>query len=234
MGYYEISPRKTGYKHVNPISTFSIPSKSAVLSHFKQAKGDIYDVRESVNRSSASNQMLKAAQGCVLRSSVVMACSAFDLYVHELLYLSFFSMKNGQIKTPTKDFIEFKNSCSEGELNKNPVFYSKMAEKYGYTTMSNPNNFIDILNCMGINNREQLYVNILNKNGKTVLPEQAEKELKWLMKTYYKRRNLIAHSYDYNLPNGQEEITDEFVTDYVKLLSNIVDVLSEHVNKIWE
>lgn len=233
MGYYDISPRKTGYKQVKPICTFNIPSQRAVLSHFKQAKGDIYDVRESVNRSSASNQMLKAAQSCVLRSSIVMACSAFDLYVHELLYLSFFSMKNGQIKNPSKEFIEFKNSCSESELNKNPDFYSKMAKKYGYTTMSNPSNFTDTLNYMGINNKELLYANILNKNGKIVQPNKAEYELKNIMKTYYKRRNLIAHSYDYNLPNGQEEITDEFVTDYVKLLTSIVDALSEHVNKTW-
>lgn len=231
MGYGNISPRKTGYRHVTPIRTFNVPTRSEVLNHFRQAKGDIYDFRESVNRSNAGNKMLRTAQGCVLRSSVVMACSAFDLYVHELLYLTFFFMRNRQIENPSDEFKSFKKSWSEGEPRDDRTFYSMMTEKYGWKTMSNPENFTETLSDMGVPDTEELYATILSKNGKTVLPEQAKSELERLMRPFYKRRNRIAHSYDYNLPNGQEDITDDFVTEYVKLLSCIVDTLSEHMNR---
>lgn len=228
MGYGNISPRKTGYRHVTPIRTFYVPTRSEVLNHFRQAKGDIYDVRESVNRSNAGNKMLRAAQDCVLRSSVVMACSAFDLFVHELLYLTFFFMKNGQIKSPSD---KFRGLFPKGEPRDDRTFYSIMTEEYGWKTMSNPANFTETLFDMGLPDTENLYVTILSKNGKTVLPEQAKSELERLMGPFYRRRNRIAHSYDYNLPNGQEDITDDFVTEYVKLLSCIVDTLSEHMNR---
>ena len=233
MGYGNISPRKTGYRHVTPIRTFNVPTRSEVLYHFRKAKGDIYYVRESVNRSYAGNEMLRAAKGCVLRSSVVMACSAFDLYVHELLYLTFFFMRNGQIKNPSEEFKSFRREmrCSERETRDDNVFYSRMTEKYGRETMSNPQKFTKTLSDMGIPDIEELYATILSKNGKTVLPEQAKSELERMMGPFYRRRNRIAHSYDYNPPDGQENITDDFVTDYVKLLSCIVDTLSEHMNR---
>ena len=99
--------------------------------------------------------------------------------------------------------------------------------------MSNPNKFVEALDHMGITQKEEIYISVLKKKGIIIIPEESEEKLKQEMRSFYLRRNLIAHSYDYDLPGGQEEINDEFVTEYVELLSNIVDALAEYINREW-
>ena len=225
MGYNNISPRKTGFKQVKTVKTFNIPSQTEVLKHFTNAIADIRYIKECAQKTSAYS--------CLLRSSVVMVCSAFDLYLHELFYMSFFFMRNGQINHPSYEFNEFKKQYSQDIIDNNSRFYTKLMKEYGYITMSNPNKFVEALDHMGITQKEEIYISVLKKKGIIIIPEESEEKLKQEMRSFYLRRNLIAHSYDYDLPGGQEEINDEFVTEYVELLSNIVDALAEYINREW-
>ena len=82
MNRSDFCTRPTGFRNERPVRRFAVPGNIDAEKHYGLAKGDIYDIRDSIRLSTAKADKLARANCFLLRSCIVMTCSAFDLYVH--------------------------------------------------------------------------------------------------------------------------------------------------------
>ena len=232
MNRSDFCTRPTGFRNERPVRRFAVPCNTDAEKHYGLAKGDIYDIRDNIRLSTLKADKLARTNRFLLRSCIVMTCSAFDLYVHELLYLSFFYMNTGRIKNRTDEYENFVVDNGPYGMGAESLFFRDLKKRYGKDTLSNPSCFFLYLQYMGFpvsEIREKALVRYNARAGMT----RTVTSLKDEMNKFYRRRCLIAHSYDYDIPNGQEEISEEFAEGYGLLLNAVVDTITEYVKGNW-
>ena len=232
MNRSDFCTRPTGFRNERPVRRFAVPGNTDAEKHYVLAKGDIYDIRDSIRLSTAKADKVARANRFLLRSCIVMTCSAFDLYVHELLYLSFFYMNTGRIKNRTEEYKDFVGDKGPYGMGAESRFFRDLKKRYGKETLSNPSCFLLYLQYMGFPVSEISEKALARYNARAGMIRTVT-SLDDEMNKFYKRRCLIAHSYDYDIPNGQEEISEEFAEGYGHLLNAVVETLTEYVKRNW-
>lgn len=111
-------------------------------------------------------------------------------------------------------------------------FFRDLKNRYGKETLSNPSRFFLYLQYMEFPVREIREKALVRYNARAGMSRTVT-SLDDEMNKFYKRRCLIAHSYDYDIPNGQEEISEEFAEGCGYLLNAVVETLTEYVKRNW-
>lgn len=199
--------------------------------HFDISRDELKSITGCLSFNGKSTEQQEEAQNYLYRSQIIMAYSAFDLFMHEILYFSFKKMR----KTGAMLTSEYINKYTHVQKDNDEEFKEVFSTEYGYRTLTS-RDWGNALSWMGLN-RKTVAMNYLMKyenmfDGK---PEEAYTVLKEeILDKKTERRNKLVHSYDYNVPGGeQEKIDRKTAKEFIAFVSNLVGIVFDSVYEKW-
>jgi len=208
-------------KQANVVVQF--PRKE-IFKHFKDSMDEIK------SQYSVADMLLKAGDksGCeiIWRSQIVLAEGLLDFYIHEMSKYCMLKMFNEDWEK-TEKYLNFKVTMAELDKavskNNNDWFFEYLNERFGRDVFLAADNMRDQLNLIGIE-----FVNVMCR----VFPRNSQNESCEIGKTaiteLFCRRNKIAHQFDRNHTDAEQEIiSKEYVRDYIGKVESIVNAINE-------
>lgn len=213
------------------------PSCKEIKEHFRASRKELESVTKCLLLDDKKSETVEEANNYLFRSQIIMVYSAFDLFMHEMLYLGFEEMRQGKLEK-SKDFID--KFCNPPILDDSLYNqYTKVLKRsYGKETLTS-SFCLMTLEWLGFD-REDASKFILNNSrdsymdnrGKIIRPSEF---LTNQLNRKAERRNKLVHAYDYTIPGGvQESINKATAFEYVSYITNIVERVFIYVTKRWE
>ena len=208
-------------------------SRSEIYSHFRSALYEIESFKRNITLEKESDQRKKEVTSYYLRTRIIMTCSAFDHYMHEILYFSFIHMKNGKIPKSRlyKEEIESKEKYSS--FTPLSVFLSKLDNVYGRRTLSSSRYWKEAIPSMEVD-LEEVSQRVLEDIGLSgVTGNISVSRVSELLDQKAKRRNEIVHNYDTPIFGTRNDINEETANEYTRFFSSLVKATDEELaNKL--
>ena len=207
----------------------TVSSRSEIFSHFKNALYEIESFRRNINLEEQSAQRKKEVSSYYFRTSIIMICSAFDHYMHEILYFSFLHMKNGRIPKSRMYKEEIDSSGRYSSSTPLSVFLSKLDKIYGRKTLSSSRYWKEAIPSMGAD---------LNEVSQRVLEEMgiygvtgniSISKVSALLDKKAERRNEIVHNYDTPIFGARNEINEDITNEYTRFFYSLVNSTDEEL-----
>lgn len=158
----------------------------------------------------------------LLRSQLVMAVSALDLYVHELVRLGMLEIYRGNRKQ-TDSYLRFQITMSSAlqaiSAPGNIAWLNdQIKARHGHLSFQNPANIADAIRIIS---DEQLW------NAVSALLRIRPQDARGQLTAIVDRRNQIAHESDINpsLPNALWQINHRMVDDAVTFIENLAEAI---------
>ena len=222
MKYLDLSERKTSTKQVN--EQFAIYNLDEIKEIFDSS---ILKISNQLNNVKTEKDEIK--KDSLLRYCVVCVESVFDYILHLLVKNGFVNMYNGLWNRTTRfnnfqitlgSVIESERTCIDEEwLIKN------LHNKISNQTFLAPKDLKDCLNYIEEGLLETIAVEIYNTDKATSL-EKLKNELNSL----YKRRNEIAHQFDYEHKTGNKISIDyDTVEHSIEIINKVGSTLFEYL-----
>lgn len=225
--------RTTSTRTPNTVQRPTPSTRYEIVSHFRSALYEINSFKRNISLETESDQRKKELSSYYLRTKIIMTCSAFDHYMHEILYYSFIHMKNGKIPK-SKLYLE-EIDGKERYTSSTPlsVFLSRLDYVYGRKTLSSSRYWKEAIPSMGVEidevSRKALKeVGINGVTGNLSISRVSEE-----LDQKAKRRNEIVHNYDTQIFGSRNEIREETADEYTLFFSSLVKAIdSEMENKL--
>ena len=198
-----------------------------IISRFKNSYEEASNLRACLTYEGKSIKQTEEVSDYLSRSRIIMAYSAFDLFMHEILFHGYDMMQRGKLDK-SKGYLIFKK---EKEDN-NRSFKEQYKESFGRTTLTS-SNLKEALRDLGFNPEEVAnnYCIKLNIGSRGSL---ALKRLNDELDDKASRRNAIVHAYDYDIYNARQNEIDEKISDaFVTFISNVVNTICEFIDTQW-
>ena len=206
-----------------------------IYSDFVKSKDDYSVVEQIVQNTTISPYNRIVADEYIFRTKILMTSSAFDKYMHEILYKCFLYMRDNKIKK-TDGYDAFchnsrKKFYSGGDLN---FFYKHLEWEYGKRTLASFKDWIDAIANMGLNT-DRVATYILESLKEEINPkEKSVEKLEKTMNDHAHRRNKIAHCYDYDMIRGEQyDINADDAAQYISFMSTLAKSIYEISLKEW-
>lgn len=223
--YQSTYNRREANKQYRPYT----PSCKEIFRHFEDSRNELKSITDSLTFTGKTTEQKGEALNYLWRSQIIMAYSAFDLYMHEVLYLGFYKMRDGKITkskiysniisdSTAKNLREFKNVIKKNYKNK-PLTSSFWGEA---------------LSCVGFD-KEALSEKYLNSQGRTFNKGCAYNTIESDLTNNARRRNSLVHAYDYdNIPGGYQNQIDQKTADkFIDFITSIVSLVNDYINAEW-
>ena len=202
-------------------------SMHEIISRFKSSYKEATNLKACLTYEGKSIKQTEEVSDYLSRSRIIMAYSAFDLFMHEIVYHGYEMMQRGKLNK-SNGYLRFKK---EQEDNKR-LFKEQYKETFGRVTLTS-SNLKDALRDLGFNPMEvaNLYC---EKQGLSCRGNLALEKVNTELNTKASRRNAIVHAYDYDIYNGQQNEIDEKTSDeFVTFISGVVNTICEFVDTQW-
>ena len=214
-----LSPRKEEIRNIRPIDPPVQFSLEEIKEHFEESLSGIkaqYIVAESLHASGNHDD-----SKTIWRSQIVLSEGLLDYFIHEMSKFCLFRMFTDQWKKSEK-YAGFMVPMSKVEeaitvSESKSWFFDYLNERFSRDVFLSLESMRDQLNLIGIDFVETM---------KNAFPGQNLDYGKQVVKALFQRRNEIAHQNDRSHATGkQQEITKEFVEDYISKIEWIVNAI---------
>lgn len=198
-----------------------------IIFRFKNSYEEASNLRACLTYEGKSIKQTEEVSDYLSRSRIIMAYSAFDLFMHEIMFHGYDMMQRGKLNK-SKGYLVFKK---EKEDN-NRSFKEQYKESFGRTTLTS-SNLKEALRDLGFSPEEVAnnYCIKLNIGSRGSL---ALKRLNDELDDKASRRNAIVHAYDYDIYNArQNEIDEKTSDDFVAFISKVVNTIFESIDSLW-
>ena len=212
------------------------PSCNEIKEHFLASRKELESVTKCLSFDDENTETTEEANNYLFRSQIIMAYSAFDLFMHEMLYLGFEEMRQGKLEK-SEDFID--KFCNPPVLDDSE--YSQyswiLKKKYGKETLTS-SGCMQAMEWLGFEKEDAAKFILDNprcaytdNRGKTTTPSEF---LTNQLNRKAERRNKLVHAYDYTIPGGsQEPINKATADDYISYITNIVERVFSYITNQW-
>ena len=219
----ELTPRKEELRDAKPAPIPTQFSLAEIKQHFKESLDPIkkqYTVADSLNNSGD-------IEGCkmIWRSQVVLAEGLLDFYIHEMSKYCLFRMFTGAWEASAK-YASFMVPMKKVEealstTESKDWFFAYLNDRFGRDVFLSCESMRDQLNLIGIG-----FGDTMKKAFPRPKEETSQKDGAKIITDLFQRRNAIAHQNDRSHASAeQNDITKEFVEDYISKVETIVDAI---------
>lgn len=222
---------KPNTRTANQQFRFYMASLSEIRKHFYKSREELKSITASLSfDNEQSSEQRENALNYLWRSQIIMAYSAFDLYMHEVLYFGFYKMKNQEISKSAK----YLEKIKEEDTKKPWAFKKKLKESFGGITLTTAQTWGEFFSWLTLN-CEEMSAQYLNAHGMGYSKDNAGATLENDLKNNSSRRNALVHAYDYYdvLGGGQNPISQEKAEAYINFISGLVDSIDAYINSKW-
>jgi len=225
-----LSPRKENLRTAQPIAVPVHFSLDDIINHFTESMTAIKD-----QFTVADDLMQKGNdEGCrtIWRSQVVLSEGLMDFYIHEISKFCRFRMFAG-LWNKTEKYMNLLIPMKKVEEGISAAiykdwFYEYLNSRFSREVFLSYESIHDQLNLIGIE-----FKAVMSKAFAKNSEAQSIKAGKKVIEELFKRRNEIAHQNDRNHADAvQNNITKEFVDDYISKIEAIVYAIHEIATKI--
>ncbi len=202
-------------------------SLSEIISHYMESYKEVECMKACLSYSGKSKEQAIEANEYLLRSQIIMAYSAFDLFMHEILYHGFEMMQRGKLDSSRK-YKAFKIEKKE----KGRSFKEQYRVSFGHETYVSKN-WEDVIIALGF---EPVKVaDLYNEKMKTSCRGNAAlNNLNNELDNRARRRNNLVHAYDFDIYSGrQSEIDEKTSEDFVSFINGVVNSICEYIDIQW-
>lgn len=218
-------PRRENERAAQPILPPLHFSLGEIKQHFTESLDSIksqYEVAESLK--DVGNTI-----GCktIWRSQVVMAEGLMDFYIHEMSKYCLFRMFTGEWEK-TEKYKSFMVPMAKVEeaidaTESKEWFFEYLNGRFSRDVFISKESMKDQLNLIGIG-----YTNVMARAFPSSKEEASKKLGDQVVEALFRRRNEIVHQDDRSHASAvQNDITREFVSDYISKIESIVNAIQE-------
>lgn len=218
-----LTPWKEGLRDAKPAVIPTQFSLNEIKQHFEDSLDAItkqYMVADSLNDNGDTD-------GCkmIWRSQVVLAEGLLDFYIHEMSKYCLFRMFTGAWEASTK-YASFMVPMKKVEealstTESKDWFFSYLNDRFGRDVFLSCESMRDQLNLIGIG-----FGDTMKKAFPRSKEEISQKDGAKIITDLFQRRNAIAHQNDRSHASAeQNDITKEFVEDYISKIKTIVNAI---------
>lgn len=218
-----LTPRKEELRNARPIVIPIQFSLTEIKQHFENILEAIkkqYEVADSLNNSGD-------VDGCkiIWRSQVVLAEGLLDFYIHEMSKFCLFRMFTGEWASSEK-YTSFTVPMGKVEealsaAESKDWFFSYLNDRFSRDVFLSQESMREQLNLIGIE-----FVATMVKAFPRDKEETSKKDGAKIVAELFQRRNIIAHQNDRSHASAeQNDITKEFVEDYISKIEAIVNAI---------
>ena len=220
-----LSPRKENQRDAHPIEPPVKFSLSEIKQHFTDSLDSVkaqYDVADALLEEGNTD-------GCktIWRSQVVLAEGLMDYYIHEMSKYCLFKMFTGNWDKSEK-YASFMVPMGRVEeaitaMGSKDWFFGYLNERFSRDVFISKESMKDQLNLIGIGFSAVMAKAFPSENEGTSTKRGAQ-----IVEELFHRRNIIAHQNDRSHASAvQNDITKEFVSDYISKIEAIVNSIQE-------
>ena len=224
-----LNPRKEDLRDVKPIPIPIQFSLTEIKQHFEDSLAAIkkqYAVADSLKNEEDTD-------GCkmIWRSQVVLAEGLLDFYIHEMSKYCLFRMFTGAWEASVK-YASFMVPMKKVEealsaTESKDWFFSYLNDRFGRDVFLSCESMRDQLNLIGIG-----FADTMKKAFPRSKEETSQKDGAKIITDLFQRRNAIAHQNDRSHASAeQNDITKEFVEDYISKVETIVNAIHSLVEE---
>lgn len=198
-----------------------------IISHYQESYKEVECMKACLSYSGKSKEQATEANEYLLRSQIIMAYSAFDLFMHEILYHGFDMMQRGKLDS-SRRYKAFKFEKKENKIG----FKEQYKKSFGHETYVS-RNWSDVIIALGF---EPVKVaDLYNEKMKTSCRGNAAlNNLNNELDNRATRRNNLVHAYDFDIYNGRQNAIDEKTSeDFVSFINGVVNSICEYVDIQW-
>ena len=220
-----LSPRKENQRDAQPIVPPVQFSLIEIKTHFVESLESIKAQYEVADLLAANGNEV----GCktIWRSQVVLAEGLMDFYIHEMSKYCLFKMFTGEWDKSEK-YETFMVPMGKVEkaisaIESKDWFFAYLNERFSRDVFISKESMKDQLNLIGIG-----FTPVMVKAFPRDKEETSRKEGAQIVADLFHRRNVIAHQNDRSHASAkQNDITKEFVADYILKIETIVNSIHE-------
>lgn len=220
-----LSPRKENQRDAHSIEPPVQFSLKEIKQHFTVSLDSVkaqYDVADALLVEGNSD-------GCktIWRSQVVFAEGLMDFYIHEMSKYCLFNMFTGNWDKSEK-YASFMVPMGKVEeaitaTESKEWFFGYLNERFSRDVFISKESMKDQLNLIGIGFSAVMFKAFPSENEGTSMKQGAQ-----IVEELFHRRNVIAHQNDRSHASAvQNDITKEFVSDYISKIEAIVNSIHE-------
>ena len=220
-----LSPRKENQRDAHPIEPPVQFSLNEIKRHFTDSLESVkaqYDVADTLLNEGNT-------EGCktIWRSQVVLAEGLMDFYIHEMSKHCLFKMFAGNWEKSEK-YASFMVPMGKVEeaitaTESKDWFFGYLNERFSRDVFISKESMRDQLNLIGIG-FASVMVKAFPSNDEGISTKQGAQ----IVEELFRRRNIIAHQNDRSHASAvQNDITKEFVIDYISKIEAIVNSIHE-------
>ena len=220
-----LKPRKENQRNAHPVVPPVHFSLNEIKQHFIDSLASIKAQYEVADLLAFNNNLA----GCktIWRSQVVLAEGILDFYIHEISKYCLFRMFTGQWEKSEKyasflvPMVKVEEALAFTESK--DWFFDYLNERFSRDVFLSKQSMQDQLNLIGIG-----FAKVMQKAFPAGKGEDAIKNGAQIVVDLFHRRNVIAHQNDRSHASAeQNDITKEFVSDYISKIEKIVNSIHE-------
>lgn len=220
-----LSPRIENQRDAHPIEPPVQFSLNEIKQHFVDSLDSVkaqYDVADALLAEGNTD-------GCktIWRSQVVLAEGLMDFYIHEMSKHCLFKMFTGNWDKLEK-YASFMVPMGRVEeaitaTESKDWFFGYLNERFSRDVFISKESMKDQLNLIGIGFSAAMFKAFPSENEGVSTKQGAQ-----IVEELFRRRNIIAHQNDRSHSSAvQNDITKEFVSDYISKIEAIVNSIHE-------
>ena len=220
-----LSPRRENQRDARPIDPPVQFSLNEIKQHFIDSLDSVkaqYNVADTLLAEGNTD-------GCktIWRSQVVLAEGLMDFYIHEMSKHCLFKMFTGNWDKSDK-YVSFMVPMGKVEeaiaaTESKDWFFAYLNDRFSRDVFISKESMRDQLNLIGIGFSAVMFKAFPSENE-----EISTKKGSQIVKDLFERRNIIAHQNDRSHSSAvQNDITKEFVSDYISKVEAIVNSIHE-------
>lgn len=220
-----LTPRKENQREAQPITPPVQFSLSEIKQHFVDSMNSVksqYEVADALAKDGKASDCKT-----IWRSQVVLAEGLMDFYIHEMSKYCLFKMFTGDWEKSVK-YASFMVPMGKVEeaisaTESKDWFFAYLNERFSRDVFISRESMKDQLNLIGIE-----FSSVMVKAFPSDKEETSVKQGGKIVEELFGRRNVIAHQNDRSHASAvQNDITKEFVADYISKIEAIVDSIHE-------
>lgn len=222
--------RRHSYRTPNSVFRPTVPTRSEIVYHFRSAYYEIESFRNMVCFDNVSHQKRSDGERLYHMSGIALTSSAFDHFMHEILYLTFIWMKDGKIPKSKIYIDEVDNADRYDSSSSLGKFLNRLEMLYGRKTLSSSRYWSDAITSMGLK-PEEIAGMVMDELGIHADGNMALTRLISEFNRFAKRRNEIVHNYDTPVFGIKANIVRSDMEEYMRFFFVMVKCLDRMMDR---